>query len=138
MFGKPGQSAVQAGFNSYMIASSGRIRIREQKDIFIKYIIFSFHMDQTGHTYRFLQGFPGGRMFCPCLAQIFCYCHSTASSTVIPHIQHQHSGLCFYYLRFGCIGTCHVVHLPCFSAVFTIHDAGIRYTGRVDKLSREY
>ena len=130
MFGKPGQPIVQASFNSYMIASSGRIRF-ENKRISLSSTLSSGLSTwikpaiHTGSCKAFLRG----RMFCPCLAQIFCNCHSTASSTVIPHIQHQHSGPLFLLLALRLLlvrAMLCIFHV--FSAVFTIHDTGIRYT----------
>ena len=95
-------------------------------------------MNQTSHAYRFLKCLAGRWVFCPCFSQIFRYGNSPASSSIITHIQHQYSRFYFRHLRFRCIGSCHIVHFPCFPPVFTIHDSCIRNTGRVYKLRWKY
>ena len=137
MFGKPESVRRQAGFNSYMIASlvvfgfeNKRISLSSTLSLASTWIKLAIH---TGSCKAFREE---GCSVMSC--QNLLLCHSTLPPRFIPHIPSATPGSTNTYLRFGCIGTCHVVHLPCFSAVFTIHDAGIRYTGRVDKLSREY
>ncbi len=128
MFRQPSQTSVKTRFDGDMMTPVAGIRIRKKKNIFFQHIILSFYTNQTSHTNRFLQSFSGRRMFRPDFSQILGYGHSTATSPVIPHIQHQYSRLYFRYLSLCCIRPGMIMQFPGFATIFTIHNSGIRNT----------
>ena len=121
-----------------MVAPLLRVGIREKKDIPTQYIIFGTNMNQTRHTHRFLQSFSGRLMLGPCFSQILGYGYGSASSPVIPHIQHQHPRLYLHDLSLCRICPCQIMYIPSFTPVLTIHNTSIRNTSRIYELNGKY